>query len=165
MQANQTETDGPRSLDPVVGRRWNEYAVWRKQRSDYGGTTNWILTGHKLKALSDKDAQSRLKRCFEGCGFSEMSLVSMPVGESPNDWAMPRRTKNAKKSLKTPTRRWHQRIVRRLKRLSNEMLQVGEDMDYYGGFGEIGQHGREMISASQLALDWARNIEKLKSNE
>lgn len=75
---------------------------------------------------------------------------------------MPRRTKNAKNSLKTPTRRWHQRIVRRLKRLSNEMLQVGEDMDYYGGFGEIGQHGREMISASQLALDWARNIEKVK---
>lgn len=33
-------------------------------------------------------------------------------------------------------------------------------MDYYGGFGEIGQHGREMISASQLALDWARGIER-----
>ena len=40
------------------------------------------------------------------------------------------------------------------------MLQIGEDMDYYGGFGEIGQHGREMISASQLALDWARGIER-----
>lgn len=51
-------------------------------------------------------------------------------------------------------------MVRRLKRISNEMLQIGEDMDYYGGFGEIGQHGREMISASQLALDWARGIER-----
>ena len=38
------------------------------------------------------------------------------------------------------------------------MLTIGEEMDYYGGFGEMGQHGREMISASQLALDWARNM-------
>jgi len=73
---------------------------------------------------------------------------------------MPRRTKNAKNSLKTPTRRWDQRMVRRLKRISNEMLQIGEDMDCYGGLGEIGVHGREMISASQLALDWARGIER-----
>jgi len=82
MNCNQDAMPG--SLHPVVGRRWNDYAVWRKQRADYGGTTNWILTGHKLKAQSDKDAQSRMKRCFEGCGFSAMSLVAMPVGESPN---------------------------------------------------------------------------------
>ena len=49
-------------------------------------------------------------------------------------------------------------MVRRLMRLSKTMLTIGEEMDYYGGFGEMGQHGREMISASQLALDWARNM-------
>jgi hypothetical protein len=69
----------------VVRRRWNDYAVWRKQRPDNSCASQWIQTGHKLKAVSDKDAQSRLRRVFNGCGFSAMSLIAMPVGETPNN--------------------------------------------------------------------------------
>jgi hypothetical protein len=75
---------------------------------------------------------------------------------------MPRRNKNRQPRSGTANapRRWHQRMVRRLMRLSQTMLTIGEEMDYYGGFGEIGQHGREMITASQLALDWARGMKR-----
>lgn len=55
---------------------------------------------------------------------------------------------------------WRKRMVARLKLISHGMLTVGEDTEYYGGFGEIGQHGREMKSASNLVLEWARGIEE-----
>jgi phage terminase Nu1 subunit (DNA packaging protein) len=64
--------------------RWNDYAVWRQQHST-SVCERWTLTGHKLKAQSDKDAQSRLRRVFNGCGFTHMSLIAMPVGETPNE--------------------------------------------------------------------------------
>ena len=69
----------------VVRTRWNDYAVWRQACPHNVCPGDWVLTGHKLKARSDKDAQSRLKRVFEGCGFSSMRLVAMPVGKSPNE--------------------------------------------------------------------------------
>ena len=50
--------------------------------------------------------------------------------------------------------------VKRLRWLSMEMLDVGELLDFYGGFGEIGEHGREMIGASKIAAGWADGIEK-----
>jgi hypothetical protein len=51
-----------------------------------------------------------------------------------------------------------QRLVRRLRRVSEMMRQVGADMEYHGGFGEIGEHGRCMIGASQMAKSWADGI-------
>jgi hypothetical protein len=80
---NKNETPNADCLQRIVRRRWNDYAVWRQQHST-SVCERWILTGHKLKAQSDKDAQSRLRRVFNGCGFSAMSLIAMPVGESPN---------------------------------------------------------------------------------
>jgi len=78
-------TLAPVALQPVVRTRWKNYAVWRQACPHNVCPGDWVLTGHKLKALSDKDAQSRLKRVFEGCGFSSMRLVAMPEGESPNE--------------------------------------------------------------------------------
>jgi hypothetical protein len=43
--------------------------------------------------------------------------------------------------------------------VSEIMRQVGADMDYYGGFGEIGNHGRMMVGASKMAKSWADGIE------
>jgi len=50
--------------------------------------------------------------------------------------------------------------VTRLRILSAQMLDVGVFLDFYGGFGEIGEHGREMIGASKIAAGWADGIEQ-----
>jgi len=81
---NTTETQSGSSLQRVVRTRWNNYAVWRRQLNDRG-VTQWIQTGHRLKGQSDKDAEARLRRCFEGCGLHSMSLVAVKEGESPNE--------------------------------------------------------------------------------
>ena len=46
-----------------------------------------------------------------------------------------------------------------LRDLSCRMLACGTAMDYYGGLGTMGQHGREMIGAARLAAEWADAIE------
>lgn len=50
-------------------------------------------------------------------------------------------------------------IAKRLRWLSHRMQSVGAEMEYYGGFGEIGEHGREMQGAASIALGWAKGIE------
>lgn len=50
-------------------------------------------------------------------------------------------------------------IAKRLRWLSHRMQSVGAEMEYYGGFGEIGDHGREMQGAASIALGWAKGIE------
>ena len=49
-------------------------------------------------------------------------------------------------------------IAKRLRWLSHRMQSVGAEMEYYGGFGEIGEHGREMQGAASIALGWAKGI-------
>ena len=39
------------------------------------------------------------------------------------------------------------------------MASLGVDMDYIGGFGEIGDHGREMVGAAAVAVGWADGID------
>ena len=85
---SKKETSNRGCPQQLVRRQWNDYAVWRKQHSP-SVCERWTLTGHKLKAVSDKDAQSILRRVFNGCGFSAMSLIAMPVGETPNDKIQP----------------------------------------------------------------------------
>ena len=84
----QNESAARGCVRRVVRTRQTDYAVWRQQHS-VSIPSKWILTGHKLKARTNREAQSRLKRVFEGCGFSSMSLIAMPVGESPNDGLEP----------------------------------------------------------------------------
>lgn len=56
----------------------------------------------------------------------------------------------------TPTKR---QIARRLRTLANRMADVAADMDYVGGFGEMGLHGRELFGAARTAQQWAYEIE------
>jgi hypothetical protein len=53
---------------------------------------------------------------------------------------------------------FEQRLARRIRRIAREMHKLGIHMDYYGGFGEIGKHGREMIGAANMAIGWANGI-------
>ena len=50
--------------------------------------------------------------------------------------------------------------IARLLGLSSLMRDTGAFLDFYGGFGEIGQHGKEMIGASKIAAGWADGLEK-----
>ena len=56
------------------------------------------------------------------------------------------------------------RLVRRIKRVANEMRQLGAHMHYYGGFGEIGEHGREMLRAAACAKSLATALEQNPPN-
>jgi hypothetical protein len=56
-------------------------------------------------------------------------------------------------------------IALQLIELSREMIALGATMDYYGGMGEMGIHGRELIGAGQIAASWADAIEKEMGSE
>jgi hypothetical protein len=51
-------------------------------------------------------------------------------------------------------------IVERLRKLSAEMIDLGAEMDYFGGFGEIAGHGRDLVGAGHCAQSWADGIER-----
>lgn len=59
------------------------------------------------------------------------------------------------------TRRCLQRMVRRLARVAEDMRKLGADMDYYGGFGLMGDRGREMLGAAKMAKGWTIHIAKI----
>ena len=60
-----------------------------------------------------------------------------------------------KQLTKTRNPRPLDRLVRRLRLTANTMVNLGVDMDYYGGMSEIGQHGREMVGAGLIAREWS----------
>ena len=41
------------------------------------------------------------------------------------------------------------------------MNMLGIDMEYYGGFGEIAEHGQELLGAAKIVRNWADGIDKL----
>jgi hypothetical protein len=49
-------------------------------------------------------------------------------------------------------------IVKRLRKLSAEMIDLGGEMDYFGGFGEIAGYGRDLVGAGRCAQTWADGI-------
>ena len=51
-----------------------------------------------------------------------------------------------------------QTIADRLQTLAAEMLDVAAEMDYFGGFSLIGQHGKELAGAAVIAQSWADGI-------
>ena len=61
------------------------YLIWRYQLPDKSAGTPWILTRYQVKARSEKEAESRTKRKFAGCGFHSMSLVAVEQGINPNE--------------------------------------------------------------------------------
>ena len=53
-------------------------------------------------------------------------------------------------------------LVKRLRELSEQMIQLGADMDYYGGFNaEIAEKGGNLVGAGLIAAEWADEIAKL----
>lgn len=48
-------------------------------------------------------------------------------------------------------------IADRLEKLAAAMLEIGVEMDYFGGLtdAEIAEHGRELCGAARIAQDWA----------
>jgi len=59
---------------------FKNYDVWRRNNSE----VQWSKTSHVVKARTDKEAQSKVRRMFDGCGFSSMSLLAMENGLTPN---------------------------------------------------------------------------------
>lgn len=49
-------------------------------------------------------------------------------------------------------------LSKELRHLSRQMRKLGIKMEYYGGFGETGKHGRELIGASIVVRGWTRVI-------
>lgn len=50
-------------------------------------------------------------------------------------------------------------IAAELRALAAEMMRIGLAMESSGGFHPMGDHGKEMVGAAVIALDWAARIE------
>ena len=60
------------------------YRVWRRLLPPGVYSGPWIMTNHTIKARTDKEAESRIRRCFYGTGLAGTSLVAVPQGTDPN---------------------------------------------------------------------------------
>jgi len=52
------------------------YKIYRRQVNDKG-VSPLVATAHTLKARTDKEAQSKMKRKFQNAGFHSMQLVAV----------------------------------------------------------------------------------------
>lgn len=57
-----------------------DYKVWRSQH----GRREWLPCNHIIKAKSDEEAQSKMRREFAKAGFHHMALLAVPIGQNPN---------------------------------------------------------------------------------
>lgn len=55
-------------------------------------------------------------------------------------------------------------IAQQLLELAQTMIDLGATMDYYGGMGEMGIHGRELIGAGKVAASWSSAIQEGGNN-
>jgi hypothetical protein len=53
-------------------------------------------------------------------------------------------------------------LAEELRIVAGIMHRTGTRLAYYGGFGEMGAHGREMIGAAKIAKSWVREISRRK---
>ena len=51
-------------------------------------------------------------------------------------------------------------IAERLRALSEQMADLGCDMEFLGGFGVVGTRGRMLLHMAQHPMDWAHEIEE-----
>ena len=54
----------------------------------------------------------------------------------------------------------HAEIAERLRTLSEQLADLGCDMEFLGGFGVVGTRGRMLIHMAQHPMDWAHEIEE-----
>jgi hypothetical protein len=64
--------------------RFQSYAVWMQNRPDRGYCGPWRRTGHAVKARTDGEAQSKMRRKFAGFGLSACALIALPDGIDAN---------------------------------------------------------------------------------
>ena len=57
--------------------------------------------------------------------------------------------------IETPTRA---EIAEEIEIIAAQMRNCGHRMAYVGGFGELGDHGREMIEAANTAQGWVDHL-------
>jgi len=54
-----------------------------------------------------------------------------------------------------------QDLVTELRRVGQDMIDMGAKMDYFSGFdSEVADKGRELLGAGMIAQQWAWEIEK-----
>lgn len=58
---------------------FKDYCIW----SRIYAVSKWTKTFHTVRARTDKEAQSKTRRKFSGCGFSYMSLIAVERGVTP----------------------------------------------------------------------------------
>ena len=51
-------------------------------------------------------------------------------------------------------------IAERLRTLSEQLADLGCDMEFLGGFGVVGTRGRMLLHMAQHPMDWAHEIEE-----
>ncbi|MDO4705737.1 MAG: hypothetical protein Q4A98_05965 [Comamonadaceae bacterium] len=51
-------------------------------------------------------------------------------------------------------------LIAHIRATAERMAQTALLMQYYGGLGEIAEHGRQMEGASRIVHGWAEGIEK-----
>jgi len=59
-----------------------------------------------------------------------------------------------------PRKLTRRQLAAKLEKLAKEMQQVGVELEYYGGFSPVAQHGREMQGAARIALLWVTELRK-----
>lgn len=65
-------------------------------------------------------------------------------------------------SIKPPSKL---EIIARLNALSNELIEVGTQIDYYYGINPLALHGKEMVGAGLMAKEWAEEMSNDNSVE
>lgn len=56
-------------------------------------------------------------------------------------------------------------IIKRLRALSIEMIDLGTEIDYYYGFNPLSAHGAEMVGGGHIAASWADAMEEEKNEQ
>ena len=56
-------------------------------------------------------------------------------------------------------------IAGQLQKLANDTFKLGTVMEYFGGHGVMGEHGRALIGAAQIVAGWVCKIDIKDSDE
>jgi hypothetical protein len=59
-----------------------------------------------------------------------------------------------------PRKLTRRQLAAKLGKLAKEMKQVGAELEYFGGFSPVAQHGREMQGAARITLLWVMELRK-----
>lgn len=52
-------------------------------------------------------------------------------------------------------------LLRRLQECSDMMIELGVDMEYFGGLSDIAAHGKQLTGAGQIMKSWIKGIEDM----